>query len=101
MLDVRSSEKGAIYLYNKVVLMTYVKAKREMKIPAANIKIYADSDLCKLFLKGAFVYNQNKRWDDLVALIMLIGGDHEFHYDVGIGYMDSSVKMTEKEMFDI
>lgn len=101
MLDVRASVKGAIYLWDGAVLMTYVKSKREMKIPAAKIKIYADSDLSKLFLKGAFLYSRNKRWDELVALIVLIGGDHAFHYDLNLGYLDSSVKMTEKEMMNI
>lgn len=101
MLDVRASDKGAIYLWDRHILMTYVKAKREMKILDANIKIYADTDLSKLFLRGAFLYTQNKRWDDLVGLIMKIGGEHEFHYDVGLGYLDSSIKMTEKEMLEI
>lgn len=101
MLDVRASDKGAIYLYDNVILMTYVKAKREMKIPAANIKIYADTDLCKQFLRAVFLYTRNKKWDELVGAITLIGGDLAFHYDLNIGYMDSSVKMTELEMFDI
>lgn len=101
MLDVRSSEKGAIYLFDNVILMTYVKAKREMKIPAANIKIYADSDMCKLFLRASFIYSKNKSWSELVGQIITIGGDHEFHYDLNIGYRDSSVKMTVKEMNEL
>lgn len=97
MLDVRTSDKGSVYIYDNVILMTYVKAKREMKIPAAKVKIYADSDICNLFLKAAFMFNRNKRWDNLVGEIIKIGVDHEFHYDIGVGFKDPSIKQSDKD----
>lgn len=98
MLDVRTSDKGAVYLYNNTVLMTYVVSKREVKIPAAKIVIFSDSDICQLFLRDVFIFTDKKDWSQLVSRITQIGSEHEFYYTLGNGFIDSSVKMNEKEM---
>lgn len=98
MLNVRENDVGKIYLYNNEVLLTYHKAKQEISIPAAKIKIYASDEYSKLFLKPAFVYSKYKRWDDLVASIIVIGGDYAFRYRTATGFLDPSVKQSEIDM---
>lgn len=78
--------------------MTYHNAKKEASIPLAKIKIFSENDICKTFLRDVYLFSEHKNWATLVGRIIEIGGELEFHYDIGVGYRDSSVKMTELEM---
>ncbi|WNL63165.1 hypothetical protein [Citrobacter phage Ci1] len=101
MLNKRTSDKGSVFLYNNDVLLTYHNEKREISIPAAKIKIYGDPELCDLFLKPAFLFLREKKWDLLVARIMGIGVEHAFTYRIGTGFLDTSVAQTEIDMSQI
>lgn len=98
MLDVRTSDKGAVYLYNKDILLTFVKSKQEINIPCAKIKIYSQEDISKLLLRAVFLYTTNKNKNNLIFEINRIGIDYEFKFDTGVGSLDSSIKLSDKEL---
>lgn len=101
MLDKRTSDKGSVYLYDNVVLVTYHIGRKEISIPLAKIKIYAEEDLCKLLLKPVFMFTRNKRWDELVGFIIYLGSEHAFTYRTGTGFLDTSIKQSEIDMSEM
>lgn len=101
MLEKRTSDKGRVYLFDSVILITYHNAKRELTIPAAKIKIYCEPELCELILRPVFLFTKNKRWDELVGVIITLGGEHAFTYRTGTGFLDTSIKQSEIDMSEI
>ncbi|QHJ78913.1 MAG: hypothetical protein [Caudoviricetes sp.] len=97
MLTIKSSDKGSVYLFDNIVLMTYHNEKQEASIPKASVKIYGP-DICREFLRDAFLFSKDKNRVKLIGRIIEIGGDFAYHYDIKSGCRESSVKMTEQEM---